>query len=335
MPLLLFLLFLSSGNSFGQADVKNEDTEFYEARSKWFSAWKLVCKDIYKIDRLKKVDFVFYDDKYVYTTSALTGKDGQKLEKNKLMNLSLKWKKKEHNHTIILPDSTLLPVQLQSFAAENKREKGKAFFVMPLPSFWKKSGVDSKELGIGNLVCGVFVHEFSHSQQMQNFGKRMGSFEKDYHFDTDFNDDIIQNLFSKNADYTALYNKEVKLFYNSVLNENLDKSLLKEGLQTMYKRQGDYFKDKNSFLKEIDNFFLTMEGLGQYSMYLWLINPKGGNIEKSIALEGVRRNKKWWSQDEGLVLFLILEKMTEPHTWVKIMFGDQTVSAINLIENRL
>ncbi len=83
---------------------------------------------------------------------------------------------------------------------------------------------------------------------------------------------------------------------------------------------------------QIDNFFLTMEGLGQYSMYLWLTHPKGGNIKKEIAIAGVRRNKKSWSQDEGFVLFLILDKLTKPSVWIKNMFGEKTKNVTSLID---
>ena len=78
-----------------------------------------------------------------------------------------------------------------------------------------------------------------------------------------------------------------------------------------------------------------MEGLGQYSMFLWLTHPKGGNIERETAIMGVRRGGKWWSQDEGFALFLILDNLTPPENWVRDMFGDKTESVINLIDNYL
>ncbi len=41
-----------------------------------------------------------------------------------------------------------------------------------------------------------------------------------------------------------------------------------------------------------------MEGLGQYSMYLWMTHPRGGDVKKDIAIQGIRRGRKVWSQDE-------------------------------------
>ena len=312
-------------------DEKQHDLAFYSATNKWFSAWKLVYEDIYKIHALRPVEFVFFDDKYVYSTSATTIKIGTAVKGSNCMNLSFKWKRAIHNDSILLPDKTMVPIGLMSFAAEIPGEKSKSFFVMPLPTYWEKSGVTSKELGLENLVTGVFIHEFSHTQQMQNFGKSMTQFEKGNNFDVNFSDDIVQNLFSKDSSYSTLYNGEVRSFYQSLQNQEIDTILVRDALRIMTKRQGEYFKEKFTSLKEIDNFFLTMEGLGQYSMYLWLSNSKGGNIERSTAIKGVRRGGRWWSQDEGFALFLILDKLSRPNIWVKNMFGHTTENVVDLI----
>ena len=132
-----------------------------------------------------------------------------------------------------------------------------------------------------------------------------------------------------------MYNEEVGYFYQSLLSQTINKVSIKDGLKLMSKRQGQYFNGDYSSLKEIDSFFLTMEGLGQYSMYLWLIHPEGGNIKKETAIEGVRRNKKWWSQDEGFALFLVLDKLTTPSTWAKDMFGYKIESVVDLIVKKI
>jgi hypothetical protein len=218
-----------------------------------------------------------------------------------------------------------------SFAAEMPNEKNSSFFVMPLPSYWKKAGVTDSVLGPGNLVTGVFIHEFSHSQQMQNFGKQITVFEKQSDFNAAFNDDIVQSLFANDSAYLDLYRVEVEKFYAAASRDPVDQSALQVALKIMNKRQNAFFKGQYESLKQIDNFFLTMEGLGQYSMFLWLTHPQGANVERGRALEAVRRSKKWWSQDEGFALFLLLDRLARPDTWAKEFFGDKTESVISLI----
>ncbi|PWN66476.1 hypothetical protein [Chryseobacterium oncorhynchi] len=328
--IVFFLMFFTIPlKAFGQ---QNNNKEFDTVIKQWFCAWSLVYKDLYKIDTLQPVQFVFFDDTYVYSTSSVTIPKGKLIKGYNLLNLKLNWKRAPHHNTLTLPDKSSVPVGIMSFAAEIPTDKHQSFFVMPLPSFWKKAGVESKELGLDNLTTGVFIHEFSHSQQMQSFGNKMTQYEKQNSFGVSFNDDMIQAIFSENKDYLDLYHSEINSLYTSIIDKELNKEQLLNGLNFINQRQTNYFKDKYQGLKEIDDLFLTMEGLGQYSMYLWLIHPKGGKIEKSIAMAGVRRNKKWWSQDEGFVLFLILERLKAPESWAKDMFGSKVITAIELIK---
>ncbi len=328
--LILFSIRLSVCGQSETVDKKRY-LAFYNATYKWFSAWKLVSKEFYKIEKVRPVEFVFFDDKYVYSTSTIAIKNGSPIIGNNLMNLKFQWKRELHNDSLTLPDKSVVPINLMSFAAEIPTN-GKSFFVMPLPIFWQQAGVSSKELGLENLITGVFIHEFSHSQQMQNFGKKMTAFEKQNNYGIEFSDDIVQNIFAKDTTYLKYYKKEIEFFYGSIKNNALEKNTAREGLSLMKHRQNKYFKGKYENLNKIDNFFLTMEGLGQYSMFLWLKHPKGGNIKREIAIEGVRRGGKWWSQDEGFALFLILDKLTMPKNWARDMFGDKTESVTVLID---
>ena len=327
-------LLIASITVHGQVAIEDfqRDLAFYNATKKWFTAWKLVSNQIYKIDRVAPVDFVFFDDKYIYSTSSTSIKNGSMVKGFNLMNLAFRWQKKLHNDSITLPDKSIVSINLMSFAAANSSDSTTPFFVMPLPGFWLHAGVSSKHLGLDNLITGVFIHEFSHSQQMQNFGKKITSFEQENNFGVEFTDDIIQTLFGKDSTYSKLYDTEIHLLYRSIANNKLNRQLLDKGLSVMQKRQKTYFKDKYENLKVLDNFFLTMEGLGQYAMFLWLTHADGANIKREKAIEGVRRGGKWWSQDEGFALFLILDKLTVPKKWVRAMYGDKAESIINLID---
>jgi hypothetical protein len=332
--IISFTILFNSIIALGQikTDDQKSEEEFYKATKKWFSAWEIISKDRYHIRKVKPVEFVFFDEKYVYSTSNITITNGNTIKGCNLLNLKLNWKKAPHNGTLTMPDKATIPIGLMSFVAEIPQETNKSFFAMPLPSFWVKSGVVSKELGLENLITGVFIHEFSHSQQMQNFGKQITLYEQENTFGDDFNDDIVQNIFQDNSSYVKIYNQEVSLLYSAIQNNSLDKPFLNKAIELMKRRQKEYFKGEYKELSTIDNFFLTMEGLGQYSMYLWLIHPQGGNIKKEIAIIGVRRGGKWWSQEEGLALFLVLDNVSKSKKWAKEMFGNKTISVTALIE---
>ncbi|SFN26449.1 hypothetical protein SAMN05421594_1925 [Chryseobacterium oleae] len=326
------VLLIFQVKAFGQ---NSPNEEFQKTVTHWFSAWILVYQNIYKIDTITPVEFVFFDENYVYSTSTVTINKGETINGPSLLNLKLNWKKALHHGTITLPNKNSIPVGITSYASEIPDTAHHSFFVMPLPSFWKKAGVESKELGLDNLITGVFLHEFSHSQQMLNFGIKITQYEKEHNFGVNTNDDMLQNIFSQNKAYVDLFNTEVSTFYNSISNKELDQEELLKGLNLMDKRQKKYLKGKYKTLAAMDDLFLTMEGLGQYSMYLWLIHPEGGSTDLETAIKGVRRNGRWWSQEEGLVLFLILERQQESAFWVKDMFGTKSVTIMELIRSNL
>jgi len=325
----LFVFLLLAKSASAQNEEAKRDLAFLQDTKYWFDAWQLISSEVFKINTVKPVQFVFFDDQYVYSTSEITVPKGVSVKGNDLMNLKLTWKKNLHHDTLTLPNQKKVPIGLMSYASESN---GNAFFVMPLLSFWQNVGVTSKELGTEKLVTGVFLHEFSHSQQMENFGKKISAYEKATHFDVPFSDDILQHLFDKNEAYLSLFKQEVSFLYSSVKDEKLDQTLLDKALKTMQNRQQTFFKGKFVALKEIDCIFLTMEGLGQYAMYLWLIHPKGGNIAIPDALAGVRRGGKWWSQEEGFGLFLVLDRLTVPSAWASGSFDDRTEDVFSLIK---
>lgn len=314
------------------AEKKTRQTDSGLAETaKWFAAWEMVSRDFYKIDRISPVEFVFFDENDVYSTSDISVPDGELIAGPKLFGKQLIWKRAAHNGKITLPNRKSVPVGLMSFASE--LENKNAFFVMPLPKFWEKAGVESNELGLENLITGVFLHEFSHTQQIQNFGRKISEYERKYKFETELSDNIIQDYFEKDTNYTSVFREEVKLFYDAIAEKDKTKSadLIKESIEKLRSRQNNYFIGDKAHFREIDDFFLTMEGFGQFTMYLWLTSPKGANISPEIALKGVRRGGKQWSQEEGLALFLLLNKLSKPKYWARSMFGNKTESVIELI----
>ncbi|RYY66162.1 MAG: hypothetical protein EOO13_16180 [Chitinophagaceae bacterium] len=339
MNKLLFLpvWILSLISSTAGAQQKDKgDAAFYTASQQWFNAWKLLSKEVFHLDSTYPVDFLFFDKDFVYSTSAVSVVKGKAVAGPALMGSAYQWRKAAHNGTLTLPDSSQVPIGLMSFAAKNTLQQAKPFFVMPLPSFWKSAGVESKELGDDNLYTGVFLHEFSHSQQMQNFGMELDALEKAFDFTGDFNDNIVQDLFKGDSSYLGYYSSEVDLFYNAVKETDYLKrqQATENSLAEMRKRHARFFKDKPGSLPSIDEFFLTMEGMGQYTMYAWLTHPKGAGLPKEQVITGVRRGKNQWSQDEGFALFLILEQKSPAAKWAPAMFGNKTISVIDLLEKR-
>ena len=300
----------------------------------WFDAWELVSAEVYGLDAITPVDFIFFDNHEVYSTSLVTAGNGETVTGPAMLGYRPVWRRASHNGSIRLPDGESVPVGLMSFSAPPHEPGAQAFFVMPLPSFWQQAGVDSDELGLERLLVGVFLHEFSHSQQMRGFGAQITALERRLPFGNELHDDIVQQHFEDDADYTARFRTEITAFYAaSQENDAAEKIRLTRDVLSRYRaRQDDYFRDDDAVFAELEDFFLSMEGAGQFTMYAWLVHPRGGAAAAEAAIAGIRRGGRWWTQDLGLAMFLLLDDFSPPAEWGPAMFGPSPGNIVDLLE---
>ena len=47
---------------------------------------------------------------------------------------------------------------------------------------------------------------------------------------------------------------------------------------------------------ELDDIFLTMEGMGQWLIYRYFRSPEGGSVPVAQALAATRRGGRWWGR---------------------------------------
>ena len=298
----------------------------------WFNAWDLLSTDILHLPTDSAPEMVFFDSAYVFTTSSITAPTGSIIDGPSFSGQKLSWKKMRHNGELTLPDGQKVPIGLMSFAGPTK--DGKRFFVMSAPSFWQAAGVTSEELGLDKLITGVFLHEFAHIRQFKGFGQQIDSLWSKYAFgDTSaLNDDIVQHTFKADSQYVRIFREETDIFYNAAdeKSKQTAKQLISTGLDRLAARQQKYFTGEKAVLKDLDNIFLSMEGLGQLASVLWLTHPQGGKMPLDLAIKGVRRKRNQWSQDEGLALFLALITISDPN-WAKDMFSEQPTHVIDLL----
>jgi hypothetical protein len=186
------------------------------------------------------------------------------------------------------------------------------------------------------LLTGVFLHEFAHTRQMQGIGTRVDEIDSTHKFDMPLSDDIVQHYYKKDSVYVKAFRAEINKFYEAAFahNEKAARILAANALSLLKKRQSKYFTGKRTILKELDNIFLSMEGLGQYAAVAWLTHPKGADMPFEKAVNGFRRKGSQWSQEEGLALFLILSRLTKTD-WPNDIFGKNPKNIIELLEQAL
>lgn len=340
---LLGMLFLYACKGKGEKDkraVNDVEQTAYPAGMKgvdrWFSAWEFVSTHKFELPPAAAPAILLYDDQFLYTTSTVSAADtATSFEGPALLGRPLPWKWNRHSGELTIPDGKKVPVGLMSFAASDS--SGHPFFVMAAPAFWKIAGVESKELGLDKLITAVFLHEFTHTRQQTGMGAMVSAIEKSHTFkDPELSDDIVQHTFQKDSNYVRSFRAETDKLYQAAFAKDtqVTKKLTQEALAMLKKRQATYFIKDKSILKSLDDIFLTMEGLGQFAGFYWLQHPSGANIPFGQAVEGMRRKRNQWSQEEGLAMFLILDKLAKPD-WPHDLFGDTPQNIIELLKTAI
>jgi hypothetical protein len=303
---------------------QNKDDGFSSNVKKWFAAWELVSKKIYQL----------------YTTSAISGKDGESIKGPALFGKELTWIKKKHDGKFIQPNGEVKNIDMMCYAIPlYNNNVSNAFFVMPIINYWVAHDIGDHGIGYEKLTTCVFVHEFCHTQQFEKGmnGMEAGAFDTYFtaHENEVYMDDIMQDIYGKDSAYTNMFNEELQLFTKAheANNKTENKILAKKAISALEQRQKNILMKDKRDLAEIDNYWLTIEGVAQYSAYAWLKHPEGGQLSDEAAFKALKT--KSWSQEEGIALVYLYSKLVEPKKWARKMFRSKTVTMVSLLKKEV
>lgn len=326
--ILLFVVFgcINSNNQRNSNETIKEHKWLWD----WISSWDHLSKSTFNLETAQLPEMVFFDSTYVYSNSRISIPNGIPFRGPKLYSQKIDWRKQQHNGKLILPDSTETNVQIMTFAAPKNNG---AYFVMPAPSYWTSIGLKNETVPLKNMLNGIFVHEFAHTRQIDAIAFKIIGFEEKGKYKYPVNDDIVQNYFQSDSLYTVNFEAEVRALYELLeIKEESDLKLRTDQWLTRFRnRQKENFISISPDLATMEDLFLTMEGIGQYAMLKYYLTDKGGKYSDSLALKATRHNKKYWSQEEGLGLILLYEKLTGEINWSKL-FSLRENTIIDLIE---
>ena len=239
-----------------------------------------------------------------------------------------RWIATPHRGKIRLPDGKQIDAGVTAFASRVENT-GERFFVMALPSLWYAANAFKPGDRLG--LTGVFLHEFSHTRQMDVLQPRFEAAEAIYKMPDDFGDDSVQKHFQADPAYVAVAEKETALLYRAAREPDAAtaRGLARQALQLIEARQRRWFVGEDSRWKAYDDIFLTMEGFGQWAGYAWLSDPQGGAMAASEAEAKMRGSRRWWSQEQGLALFLVIDRFVP--NWAEQAFGSPPALGIDLL----
>jgi len=276
------------------------------------AAWSLVERGALGLEPDDaQPQFVFFDEVCSYGSA-----DGKR------------WQAALHAGEVRLPDGAILPPVVTSFAAPGPG--GTPFMAMALPSVWRAQGVSS-ELGLEKMLLAVFVHEMAHTRQFDFYAPKLDDLTTLWALPEDLDDDAVQERFADQPDFAASVDRERELLYAALEeDEESARSKARKALTLIEARRARWYVGADERYAELEDLFLTLEGVGNFAGYAWLVHAEGGAVPPEVAVAGMRRGGRRWSQDEGMAIFLVLQRLN-PH-WSRAAFGTAPRSALQLLE---
>lgn len=229
------------------------------------------------------------------------------------------WRGTPHGPTITLPAGVPQPLGPISFAAPYPGST-RGFFAMGLPSVWRAAGVSS-DLGLEKLMDGVLLHESMHARQFYFVNPTMKALEARWHLSPDIGDDSVQDAFKGDPAYVAAYEAERDTLFAAAAapDDAAARRLAGEALALMRTRRARFFSGPAAKWLPLDDLFVQMEGIGQWLAYAWYTAPFGARLPRETALPAVRRGGRYWTQDEGLALMLVVDRLVPG--WQRLAFA--------------
>jgi hypothetical protein len=203
---------------------------------------------------------------------------------------------------------------------------GEPFFVMALPSVWKKDPRSMPDENVEEFAAGVLAHEITHTLHLRSIWSAVEDVARRNPMPKEIDDDYLQNaVFGEDADYVAAYEREIALYRRAL--EEADAStareLARQALAASDQRRARFFQGENAFFTEVEPIFLNMEGVASWAAYT--VVGHGGD---PMAFSG-----RFWSQQEGLFLFLLLDRF-EPR-WKTRVFESPPPSPFEMLRHAL
>jgi hypothetical protein len=299
--------------------------------------WNLVSRDFLRMEEPTVPWMVFIGTECAWHVAAKAGNDpdlaATLTPSAAALHLSgrpLDVRHVAHSGTVRLPGGGEVPVAPLSFAGP-VGELGEAFFVMAMPSVWRRDPRTADEPDPETLLRAVFAHEITHTQQVAALYRRIDALEVAAGSPDDFNDDIVQDRFDTVPGFRAAYEAERDLLFRAAAEADSvqRRGLARQALAAARERRMRWFTGANAIYADIEDVFLNMEGVANWAAYRVLLHHAGPRADRAQVLQAIRRGGRKWSQDEGLALFLVIDALVPG--WQQRVLGPEPPSVFTLL----
>lgn len=239
---------------------------------------------------------------------------------------------------VLLPNRARISVNGSAFTSLYERDGALLpFFAVALPEVWETDPAyrDDPEDDWRGFVLDVLTHEMVHTRQL---GSIVGRVEALYAripgLPSALDDDLVQHRFAEVPGFDATVRAEIALLYEAAAatDDGHARELARRSIDLTKARRATYYGNEREAWSAMEDVFLNMEGVACWSAYRRLLATTE-HATPAELLNDIRDNRKWWSQEHGLALYLVLDRFSRD--WIAPTFPPELASPLDLLDRAL
>lgn len=289
-----------------------------------FAAWSYVSRDRLQLPKDRPPLIILADRRCTYTFRP-SAKGRFTLDGSRVGMTA-----RAHGDSVTLPTGARLPIAGMAFTSLYGAGDS-AYFYATLPDVWKadpKYREDPEDWAA--FLTPVILHELTHTRQLRAILESLqpaGSALKMSAMD----DDMIQRRYESDTAFTRSVLRERDLLFEAAREPDATRrrATVRQALDLRRARHARYFTGPDSAYATIETRFTDMEGVAQWAALGYVRQHPLPGEEPTALVDRFRGNRKWWSQEYGLALYLALDA-TIPG-WQHEVFPPRLRSAIDLL----
>jgi hypothetical protein len=217
-----------------------------------------------------------------------------------------------HEGSVVAPDGEsrpAAPIAVTLIASDER-----PFFLLSLMRVWLQRPDIQEDDERDAWLTRVALHEMVHTLHLHHVASRVARLAEKGPLPAHVSDDIIEDRFKDDAAYAKTFFEERDLLYRAArsANDAEARQLATKALALASARKATYFRGDQALLGDLEDVFLTMEGIAEWFAFRAI--PRGADAEAAALAASHANLKNSWSQAEGLVLFLLIERFA-PDGW--------------------
>lgn len=237
---------------------------------------------------------------------------------------------RRHDGRVWLPDGSFVSAAENVARATMLNERA-AYFVVATPEMWRRVPAFAEDANLDAFFLGVTIHELAHTEQLPYVLPRLRAVARAAGLtQLALDDDVIQDTFGDRPGFREAIDAERDTLYEAVgaADAQTRRTLLGRALALAEARRTRFFTGDAQHYRRLEDEFLSLEGAGQWAAYRFaLLDRPTRTAADAIAF--VRDTRKYWSQELGLALFLLLD--LEVPGWQSRVFGPDDPGPFGLL----